>query len=195
MSYFARFMRLRNSDFRFDTRIYLRESPRDEQDGECVAAIVAKNPGSAQATVRGQWGPLELANDKMLPSVRKRFIDGYRLSGKAIPRSAFVRVWNLFYLCDNNLQSAILAVRRFDAPPICKGEATVPAIVWFAWGGSDARLNPFKTRFRGLTVPHAFFYDQELGRVVSAIPSTTDFAKHPQGLRSEPIVEHLGTIL
>jgi hypothetical protein len=195
MSYFACFIRVHDAIFRFDTRIYLRESSQDEQDGQCVAAIVAKNPGSARATVLGQWGRLELANDKMLPSVRKRFIDGYRLSGKVIPRDAFVRVWNLFYLCDNDLHSAIRAVSGFATPPICVSEATAPAIVWFAWGGPDARLDPFKTRFRGLDVPHAFFYDQELGKVVTAVPATTDFAKHPQGLRSEPIVEHLATIL
>jgi hypothetical protein len=195
MCYFARFVHVHESEFRFDTRVYLCRGARKEQAGECVAAIVAKNPGSACSTIHGEWGPLELANDKMLPSVRLRFIEAYRLSGKTIPENAFVRVWNLFYLCDNDLRSAIRAISRFNSPPPCPSERSVPDIVWFAWGQSDTRLNPFKARFQSLPLSHAFFYDKNLGRVVAAIPATTDFAKHPQGLRTEPIVEHLATIL
>ena len=91
MTYFARFESVADHIFRFDTRIYLGKHNADE-DGECVGAIVGKNPGSAKPTQLGVLAPLKLDGDKMLPSVRNRFIAAYQNAGKPIPNNVFIQV-------------------------------------------------------------------------------------------------------
>jgi hypothetical protein len=183
-------------EFRLDTRIYLEGDSHREEDGVCVAAIVGKNPGSACSTKVDCWERLTLAGDKMLPSVRNRFIEGYRLSGKQIPKDAFIRVWNLFYLCNKELDLAIASHNKIASKALtCPSEKIVPKIVWFAWGNSDARLNPFKARFQNFSITNAFYFDKHSKVIVTRIPSQVDFAKHPQGLPEKPIVAHLASIL
>jgi hypothetical protein len=132
----------------------------------------------------------------MLPYVRNRFLEGYRLARKAIPHGAFVRVWNLFYWCNKELDLAIASHSKI-APeaPICPSEKIVPKIVWFAWGGFDLRLNLFKARFSKMNVGRPFFFDKNSGNIVERTPSEIDFAKHTQGLRGKPIEEYLASIL
>lgn len=195
MSYFARFENVSGSVFRFDTRIYLHKGVTPSANDPCIAAIVGKNPGSARSSSRGFFGPLVLAGDKMLPSVRNRFLDAFGLAGKPIPTGAFIRVWNLFYLCDADLNAALAALKTVASPRACSSEGTPPPIVWFAWGGDDPALNDFKRRYATLSIRQPFFYDWGSKRVVSAIPTTTDFAKHPQGLPGAPIVSHLAALL
>ena len=93
--------------FRFDTHIYLSREPRSETDGVCVAAVIGKYPGSAQPKTLGSWEPLSLCRDKLLPCVRNRFLEAYQAAAKSIPDGAYIRVWNLFYLCEPNLQAAL----------------------------------------------------------------------------------------
>lgn len=198
MNYYARFIKIHNELFRLDTRIYLEEVRKipNEKDGVCVAAIVGKNPGSARPTQPDKWTSLDLGKDKMLPYVRNRFLEGYRLAGKTIPHGAFVRVWNLFYLCNKKLDIAIASRNKIASKaPICSSEKSVPKIVWFAWGNSDASLNPFKTRFQSFDIKDAFYFDKHSGKIVARIPSQTDFAKHPQGLLKSPIATYLKSVL
>jgi|HubBroStandDraft_5_1064220.scaffolds.fasta_scaffold205325_2 hypothetical protein len=209
---YARFEPVCGQRFRFDTRVYLDDrSHRLEEKGECVAAIVAKNPGSAKpadAVKPGTWGPIDLNRDGMLPTVRKRLIHAFREASKPVPTNAFVQVWNLFYLCNPELDEACLAVKAFPIPPACPSEATSkPKLVWFAWGGGNDRstscLNPFKDRFllqghrNSFYYGHAnsFGYDRKSASVLSGAPTAMDFAKHPQGLPALPIVEHLSVVL
>ena len=97
MDYLARFEKVDGELCRFDTRIYL-NGYDISKDSNCIGAIVGKNPGSAIPRVLNELVPLELNGDNMLPTVRNRFIDGYRLAKKQIPTNSFVRVWNLFYI-------------------------------------------------------------------------------------------------
>ncbi len=195
MSCYAHFVTVCDVKFRLDTRIYLEDGFHREEDGVCVAAIVGKNPGSACPTQPNKWAPLVLGKDKMLPYVRNRFLGGFRLAGKAIPHGAFVRVWNLFYLCNANLDLALESISQVGfRAPICSSENCLPKIVWFAWGG-DLRLNPFKTRFQKMNVGRPFFFDKNSGNIGERIPSETDFAKHTQGLRGKPIEDYLASIL
>src|SRR5208283_3781052 len=151
-----------------------------------------KNPGSAYPTQLNEWASLVPGKDKMLPYVRNRFLEGYRLARKAIPHGAFVRVWNFFYLCNKELDLAIASHSKI-APkvPICPSEKIIPKIVWFAWGGFDLRLNLFKARFSKMNVGRPFFFDKNSGNIVERTPSEIDFAKHTQGLRGKPIEEYL----
>lgn len=197
MSYYAQFSSLSGATFRFDTRIYLNGNPTSHTDRKCVAAIVGKNPGSASSATIGTWGSLNLSGDKMLPYVRNRFVEAYALAGKTVPANAFVRVWNLFYLCDKVLGSAIRVVGKMDSPRSCPSEKPTPPIIWFAWGGDDSRLNEHKKRFlHRLEQPdHVFFYDYKSEKIAARIPELTSAVKHPQGLPAQPIVEHLANIL
>jgi hypothetical protein len=112
MPYFATFQRHGDSVFRLDTRIYLANSITPSTGDVCVAGIIGKNPGSASPVTVGNLAPLLSSGDTMLPSMRNRFISAYARASKEIPPGAFVRVWNLFYLCDAKLASAI---RRHEA--------------------------------------------------------------------------------
>jgi len=194
MSYYAQFDLVSNARFRFDTRIYLDGNPASPRDGICVAAIASKNPRSARSATIGTWGSLDLVGDKMLPYVKNRFIEAYELAGKTIPKDAFVRVWNLFYLCDKNLASALKAI-KFRPQKIRAYEESTAKIIWFAWGGDNKQLNPFKKRFLDMRPAHAFFFDKHSNRICTTHPTITSFAKHPHGLRATPVIEHLATIL
>ena len=191
MSYFAKFEKLGGAIFRFDTRIYLTNDALDSGAGKCIAAVVGKNPGSASSTSFGVLSPLELFGDNMLPSVRNRFVEAYRRASKPVPLGAFVRIWNLFYLCDANLQNAIRSYESFLSPPACSSEGDDPPLVWFAWGGSHPTLDNLKKRFRDRSYPRSFFYDKKKERIVDRVPQAGDFPKHLQGLPEEPIVEFL----
>lgn len=193
MSYCARFEEFDGRLFRFDTRIYLEAHIPNEPD-ICVGAIVGKNPGSAKPTQLGVMAELDLDGDKMLPSVRNRFVAAYQKSGVHIPVNAFVQVWNLFYLCNPNLSAACSAIDSFANPPICSSERLAPRVVWFAWGGSDSRLNPFKERFLSCGHP-SFYYNHQVGEVERRVPLAEDFAKHPQGMPATPIVNHLASLV
>lgn len=193
MAYYARFESHAGQRFRFDTRIYLGKHDADE-GGECVGAIVGKNPGSAKSIQLGVLAPLSLDGDKMLPSVRNRFVAAYQKAGKSIPANAFVQVWNLFYLCNPVLGAACMEMNRLANPPLCPSENKKPKIIWFAWGGNNGYLNLFKQRF--LTDQKmGFYFNHQSGVVVSCAPSATDFAKHTQGMPAIPIVNHLAGLL
>jgi hypothetical protein len=193
--YFAQLHYHHGARFRMDTRIYLERCNAPASTDPCVGAIIAKNPGSAVPVGNGNLTALPLNGDTMLPSVRNRFLQAYALSGKPIPEAAFVRVWNLFYLCDPNLGTAIKShntILALSPPPLCPSESLPPpSIVWFAWGDTHTHLDPLKARFQQLQLPRAFFFDKHQGKVVSRIPQNDDFAKHPQGLSASPIVEFL----
>jgi hypothetical protein len=196
MNYYAYFIEACDMRFRLDTRIYLEDGSRREEDGVCVAAVVGKNPGSAYPAQMNKWAPLIPGRDKLLPYVRNRFLEGYRLAGKTIPPGAFVRVGNLFYLCNADLDSALESISQVGSQaPICSSEKSLYKIVWFAWGGRDLRLNPFKARFQKMKVKFPFFFDKDSGSIVERIPSEIDFAKHTQGLRAKPVEEYLASIL
>lgn len=195
--YYAQFLQNGKHTFRLDTRIYLEDTKSPGAQDKYVAAIVAKNPGSAVANgAYGSLAPLSLGGDNLLPSVRNRFIDAYKAAGKCIPPGAFVRVWNLFYLCDPRLANALKSYQSISSPPQCSTECQVPPIVWYAWGGNDKHLNPLKNRFLNYSKPSAaFFYDRKTKRVVLQVPKAGDFAKHPQGLSAKPIVDFLATVV
>jgi len=191
--YFARFEEISGRLYRFDTRIYL-QGYCATQESICVGAIIGKNPGSAQPLQLGVWAPLELAGDKMLPSVRNRFVAAYGEAGKSIPRNAFVQVWNLFYLCNPKLREACITIRMLPSHPLCSSEESTAGVVWYAWGGDDPRLNAFKKRF-GSEQDKAFYYEPHLRSIVTRKPKSSDFAKHPQGMPAEPVVEHMARLL
>jgi hypothetical protein len=181
-----------------ETRIYLDEMPERPsiEGGACIAAVVGKNPGSARPRRLDEWALLDLGDDKMLPNVRNRFRSGYQLAGKAIPDGAFVRVWNLFYLCNADLDAALDSLNHIGSKaPKCSSEAGLHQIAWFIWGGSDPRTNGFKARFRELNIGRSFFFDNVSKAIIERVPSELESARHTQGMRVKAIDEYLASIL
>ena len=172
--YYARFESVKGRIFRLDTRIYLDEHNPAEV-GVCVGAIVAKNLGSAKSRQLSVLASLKQAE-------------------KALPFNSYVQVWNLFYLCGPDLQTACATIRAFDNPTQCLSENNEQKVIWFAWGDNDRFLNPFKSRFL-VARPGSFYYNPRLKLIVSREPLVTDFAKHPQGLLAKPVVDHLACVL
>jgi hypothetical protein len=189
--YFALFTKVDDDLFRLDTRIYLNDSGGPGLNDACVAAVVAKNPGSAAPNNLGILARLQLSNDKMLPTVRNHFIAAYKQAGKDIPEGAFVRVWNLFYLCCADLRDAVRRYRRVHTPLFCQSENCCPPLVWFVWGGSDPALDSLKLRFASLPAAYPCFYDWVDRVMKPGIPCPSDFAKHPQGLAGSEVVPFL----
>ncbi len=194
MHYFARFERFDGDLFRFDTRIYL-DSVDLDKEGVCVGAIVGKNPGSASPGELSHLGPLQLNGDKMLPTVGARFLAAYKKAKMPVPQNAFVRVWNLFYVCNSDLGAALRVANRRNEMPVCASEQELLPILWYGWGGADPRLDVYKVRFAGRKDAHPFFYDRYTNKVVAKAPSPSDFAKHTQGLLSGPVVDFLSRML
>lgn len=193
--------------FRFDTRIYLNEhrpEETDERTGECIAAVVLQNPGSAQPDREqptGVWGQIASNGDPTLNCVRACFLKAHQ--GEAIPPNAYVQVWNLFCLCDPRAKRAWPAFRAIiPSPPPCPTEEIrQPKVVWYAWGSTPAGLNRLKDRF--LSRHQVGFYivrdlDRVTYKVVRRAPSATDRVRHPARLSEldlQPVVQHLATVL
>jgi hypothetical protein len=146
LPYYAQFVPADDQTFRLDTRIYLDacDGPRQD-DKECVAAVVVKNPG--KATWRSNthdWEPLILDGDNTLPLIQGLFFDAYAKARKPIPKNAFIQVWNLTYLCNPDARAAFTALKKIPNPPPCPSEKYCkPRLLWFAWGKcnwSKARL-------------------------------------------------------
>lgn len=194
MEFLARFRMVDGHLFRFDTRIYLGTYSQDS-DSKCVGAIIGKNPGSAAPLELDRLLPLALNGDKMLPTVGNRFLDGYRLAKRRVPENAYIRVWNLFYVCEKDLGRALEIAKEFNTLPECPTEQESAPITWFGWGGPDVTLGSFKDRFLRRQFRHAFHYDHRLGRVLDETPSNLAFAKHTQGMPAAPVATHLAKTL
>lgn len=198
MNYFARFEEREGHLFRFDTRVYI-DSYQPDTSERCIAAIIGKNPGSAKPSNKpsklGSLEALELNGDNFLPCVRNRFRDAFQRQGSPPPPNAFVRVWNLFYLCSADLGKAIKDHESMQSSAICESENEKVPITWFAWGGNDQKLNPIKNRFlrKGHIAP--FFYDNILKQVKATVPTEMDSARHTQGMPKEPVITHLSRTL
>jgi len=195
MKYVARFEEIEGVLFRFDTRIYLGAYDPSAK-GVCVGAIVGKNPGSAAPQKLGELAALELKGDKMLPTVGNRFLEAFELARKQVPVNAFVRVWNLFYVCNKDLGQALMTAAQLSSRlPMCESEGDAVPVVWFGWGDSDAELNPFKRRFLAHSYQQAFFYDGRQKKVIGTQPKEGDFAKHTQGMPAALVNAFLATLV
>jgi hypothetical protein len=195
MCYFARFTIHEGYQFRLDTRIYLRESDEPSEGDRCVAAIVGKNPGSANPTELDRLTRLSLDGDKLLPNVRNRFLAAYQRAGVRTPRGGFIRIWNLVYLCNPKLKDAITSFRAVRQPLFCNTEKAIPRIVWFAWGPPNSQLRQFTRRFLNRTFEHPFYYDMDTEAIVPRVPAVTSRVKHTQGLPGEAVENHLTRLI
>lgn len=197
MSHFwAKFLSADNETFRLDTRIYLKDIDSPMKDDLCIGAIVGKNPGSAkQSTPSNELQPIELDGDKLLPTVRNIIIKAYLKANTVLPERGYVQVLNLFYLCNPNLSQAIISIKKFSEPLLCRSEASVFPWVWYVWGNESTYLNPHKKRFLQIHAKHYFFFDNHTKEVKKKTPELNEFAKHTQGLKHEYVIPHIARII
>ena len=195
MSFFAHFTMHEGYQFRLDTRIYIRDSDDPRAEDTCIAAIIGKNPGSANPTELNRLSRLSLDGDRLLPYVRNRFIAAYKTSGSRIPQGAYIRVWNLLYICNPKLNDAITTFNNIQRPLLCETESNMPPIVWFAWGPPNPSLTQFTARFLERTVENPFYYDNATQKVVAQNPMLTSRVRHTQGLPAAPVEKHLANLI
>jgi hypothetical protein len=194
-NYFAEFRDMGGFWIRHNTRIYLDEFNGTQPTGQCLGAIIAKNPGSAKGAVAG-WGAINLDHDQLLTNVRSILSKAFDQAAKEPPLNAYIQVLNLFYICDKDLDVAtammVKAKKSFTDP----AESNSFPFVWFAWGGESADLDHLKARFVAAHgKSRVFFYCQNTRSIVSRLPSNTDWPRHTQGMRHEPVIAHLATFL
>ncbi len=194
--YWAVFRRRGDALLRLDTRIYLRPVRVPADADRCLGCIVGKNPGSARPAARSRnHVAMELDGDRFLPNVRAIVTKAYHRFGRPLPDTAYVRVLNLFYLCDRELSRALRRYAMINGELFCPGEDAAYPWVWYAWGGDDPRLNRFKERLAQLQARHHFYFDGKSRRVMSGPPQTSSHARHTQGLSHQPLVSHLAAVV
>jgi hypothetical protein len=115
---FAKFIK-RSDDvvFRLDTRIYFSDDAAPGNDDKCIAAIVAKNTGSAQPRTYGALSAFDRGKGQLLTFVWNRFKDAFERAGKRIPKGCIRKSLEsvlssrtCFPRCDQDIQIAQKAV-------------------------------------------------------------------------------------
>lgn len=121
--------------FRYDTKLWF-DKPARKEEGVCVGAVLGLNPGSSAPAEE----PGVATVDQTMGCILRAFETAASSLGKTLPKNAFVRMWNLMYLCDSNQGSAIEVWLRH--PEFAAGDYLDPTesqaapFVWFAWTAS-----------------------------------------------------------
>jgi len=196
-SYWAKFVTNGHNLFRFDTRIYLHPVERCKPNDQPIGAVVGKNPGSARPSdaANEKLHELELANDKLLPTVRSIVARAYSKAGIEPPDGGYVQVLNLFYLCDKRFGHAMRTIGRIPKLPSDKSEARHFPWIMYLWGERDDAKAPYMVRFGRLDSDRHFYFDKNRNRVVPSAPNRGSFAKHTQGMVLEPVIKHLASLI
>jgi hypothetical protein len=188
-------------DLRHDTRIYLTPQSEVTSNDFPIAAVIAKNPGSAVVGVEGNYGelrPLNLAKDQMLRQVKRVFEKAYAQAKRTLPPGGYIQIWNLFYRCESDLSKAKKNLpEALLSDELCKTETKPCPILWYAWGGADKKLNPLKKRFLGSQAQcqKSIYWDYSTKEVIRKKPSETSSVKHPQGMPHDKIVKELARLI
>ena len=131
----ANFHEMEGKMFRFDTKLWFDRPPRGGE-GVCIGAVMGLNPGSSQPAKEKGFATV----DPTMGNILAAFERAAENIGRPIPNGAFVRMWNLLYLCDSNEGSAIdrwIRNPRFsDAPYLDETEKDEAPFLWLAWTAS-----------------------------------------------------------
>lgn len=195
--YWAKFEKIRNDVFRYDTRVYLNEIESPGENDICIGAVVGKNPGSALPSCLKETGiqKMSLDGDRLLPTIRSIFLKGYKNSNIAIEENVYIQVLNLMYICNKDLSQAIEKIEDYKDPRICDSEGKDFPFVWYLWGNDNIRLNQYKGRFHTLNTNVHFFLDTKTREVINRMPSPKDCARHTQGMKHELVIPYISDIL
>ncbi len=195
--YWARFEKIENDIFRYDTRIYLKPIDSPGEDDMCLGAIVGKNPGSAIANSLDETAlqRIKLDGDKLLPNIKNIFLKAYEKSDISVNENAYIQVLNLMYICDKDLSQAIKKIKVHKKPAVCLSEDKHFPFIWYLWGNEDKDLNPYKGRFLETKLDNCFFLNTKTEEIVGRIPTKKEAARHPQGMRHDLVVPYISELL
>ncbi|MEM9396852.1 MAG: hypothetical protein AAF991_05185 [Pseudomonadota bacterium] len=129
-----------------------------------------------------------------MPTVRSTVAVAYEKSGRSVASRSFLRVLNLFYVCDNDLRSAKTLLNSSRRNPVCEWEDSPYPWVWFAWGGPDRVLDGLKKRFVAMDTKQPFFYCGERKEVISRAPELGEKARHTQGMPTAEVIAYLASL-
>lgn len=195
--YWARFKKIDNNIFRFDTRVYLKSIKNPSDSDICIGAVVGKNPGSAAPIYPNsdELQKINLDGDQLLPNIKSIFKKSYDEANKVIKQNSYVQILNLMYICNKELKQAINKVEKYTTPIICDTEKKYFPFLWYVWGGSDKDLNRFKERFTKLNADVHFYLDTKSKTIVTNAPNLKDSARHTQGLKHDFVVPYISKIV
>lgn len=194
--YWARFTGEPSRMFRFDTRVYLGDVTTPRRHDPALGAIVAKNPGKAKPSDLDRRGmqAIRLDGDDLLPKVRSVVLKSFELARREWPECGYVQVFNLFYLCNEDLAQARVALGNGGAKN-CSRELRCYPWLWYAWGKLGEIMPDFAVRFADLAADRRFYFDQVRGKVRNGHPVRGAFPRHTQCLVHAPVVRRIATLL
>lgn len=179
---------------REDTRVYFLDSRTHDQDeGNCVGTIWMCNPGtkyeSGSKTVPlktslpwGRWPRCDLDETmKIIVAVIEEAQRQAALHNRFIEQEDYVKVMNLFYLCESKKRKArkqLPGMRPLPPQQPCQS----PRFSWLAWGD-----DPPPTLIPPLgSLKHPFFYSLRDKCLIRRTPTNTESALHPYGSLPRP---------
>ncbi|OAA90732.1 hypothetical protein [Clostridium ljungdahlii] len=195
--YWAKFKKLNNNIFRFDTRIYLNLVENPSDNDLCIGGVVGKNPGSALPYYydSNNLQKIDLNGDKLLPNVRSIFLKAYKYSNKTIYKNSYIQVLNLIYICDKDLSQATKRIEEYSKIIICDAESKHFPFLWYVWGGYNEKLNIYKQRFCNLNIGLNFYFSTKNKKIINSVPGLKDAARHTQGLKHKLVIPYISNII
>ena len=128
----ANFKEMEGKLFRFDTKLWFDRPPRGGE-GVCVGAVMGLNPGSSQPAKEKGF----VTVDPTMGNILAAFERAAENLGRSLPVGAFVRMWNLLYVCDSEEGSAISLWMEnphwTSASYLDKTEKEKAPFLWLAW--------------------------------------------------------------
>ena len=198
--YYAKFKKENNHTTRVDTRIYFGKEKPNPLDGNCLGIIFLKNPGSASPKIFDKLCELELRNDKTLPWIANTYLQV--IPELKLNNNDYIRVLNLFTICEPDIDSAIDLLQRYDCELEYFEYPKVP-FLFIGWG-NDERLNflrekylPQLEKFNDVSFYVEYYHLN--GRIKClpkyGLPKIGTKVKHPIGLRQDIVVKEIKNIL
>jgi len=195
--YWAKFEKINNDIFRFDTRVYLNLMKNPSYKDICIGAIIGKNPGSAipSGGISNSLQKVVLDGDQLLPNIRSIFTKAYLRKNKPINNNVYIQVLNLIYICDKDLPQAIKKISAHPSQKRCDTEKKDFPFMWFVWGPDNKNLNIYKQRFDSLNGGNNFYLNTKTKGIITNAPGLKDSARHPQGLKHDLVVPYISNII
>lgn len=200
--YYAKFLKENNHIIRTDTRIYFGKEKPNSIYGNCLGIFFLKNPGSASPKIYNELCELEIKNDKTLPWIANSYLQVIREFTPNINNNDYIRVLNLFTICEPNFDLAINLLQKYSCYLESIEYSKVPFL--FVGWGNDERLNPLREEYLpklkkfntvAFYVEYYYLNRKIKFKVREGLPSIGIKVKHPIGLRQSFVVEKIKDIL
>lgn len=147
--YYAKFKSTNGILTREMTRIYFNPVTPSEKDENCIGVVIAKNPGAAKPTELDIWTKLNLSNDKMLQFIYDAFNKAFTISNYELPNNAYIRILNLFPVCNVDVDTAYKDWQKIDTTITnenADSNLRASRFIYIGWG-NEPYLDKFRTNW------------------------------------------------